>query len=65
MIRRYDWEAVQAYYDDGHTLAECKARFGFCNGAWYSAVGLGEIVPKGAHRAALPAHNPGGRPRAS
>jgi hypothetical protein len=46
MRRKYDWEAVQAYYEDGHTLAECKARFGFGNGAWYSAVGRGEIVPR-------------------
>src|SRR3954463_11396307 len=35
---RYDWAAIQAYYDDGHTYAETKARFGFSNGAWGKAV---------------------------
>jgi hypothetical protein len=46
MKRSYDWQAVQRFYDAGHTLAECKKRFGFANGAWYSAVGRGEIVPR-------------------
>jgi hypothetical protein len=44
--RKYDWTAIQAYYDQGHTLRECKAKFGFGNGAWDSAVGRGEIVPR-------------------
>jgi hypothetical protein len=46
MKRKYDWAAIQAYYDQGHTLRECRARFGFGNGAWDSAVGRGEIVPR-------------------
>jgi hypothetical protein len=46
MKRMYDWTAIQAYYDEGHTLQECKDRFGFANGGWYSAVGRGEIVPR-------------------
>jgi hypothetical protein len=46
MIRRYDWPAIQAYYDEGHTVRECRERFGFGNGAWYSAVGRGEIKPR-------------------
>jgi hypothetical protein len=50
MRRRFDWSEIQAYYDQGHTIAECKAKFGFANGAWYSAVGRGEIVPR-AHTA--------------
>ena len=29
--RRYDWKEVQAYYDQGHSVAECRARFGFSN----------------------------------
>ena len=46
-VRRfYDWRAIQAFYDQGHSLAECKAKFGFATGAWYSAVGRGEIVPR-------------------
>jgi hypothetical protein len=50
MRRKFDWSEIQAYYDQGHTIAECKAKFGFANGAWYSAVGRGEIVPR-AHTA--------------
>ena len=46
MKRRYDWTAIQRYYDEGHSLRECKERFGFTNGAWDSAAGRGEIVPR-------------------
>jgi hypothetical protein len=46
MKRKYDWVAIQAFYDQSHTVDECKARFGFSNGAWYSAMGRGEIVPR-------------------
>jgi hypothetical protein len=42
----YDWDAIQAYYDEGHSLRECKARFGFANGAWDAAVGRGDITPR-------------------
>ena len=38
-----DWAAVQAHYDDGHTIDECKARFGFSYGAWDKAATRGEI----------------------
>jgi hypothetical protein len=46
MRRRYDWAAIQAYYDEGRSLQDCKERFGFGNGAWDSAVGRGEINPR-------------------
>jgi ribosomal protein L13E len=46
MKQRYDWKAIQDYYDQGHTVRECQARFGFANGAWDSAVGRGEIEPR-------------------
>jgi transposase-like protein len=46
MRRRYDWAAIQAYYDEGHTMRECMAEFGFANGAWDAAVGRGDIVPR-------------------
>jgi hypothetical protein len=51
MRRIYDWAAIQAYYDEGHTVRECQAEFGFGNGAWDSAVGRGEIVPRSNPRA--------------
>jgi hypothetical protein len=43
---RYDWSAVRAYYEAGHTLEECQDRFGFSRGAWDAAVGRGEIRPR-------------------
>src|SRR5690242_15231072 len=39
--------SVRAYYEAGHTLAECKAHFGFSNGAWSAAVARGDVVPRG------------------
>jgi hypothetical protein len=46
MNRKYDWAAIQDYYDQGHSLQDCKAKFGFANGGWDAAVGRGEIVPR-------------------
>jgi hypothetical protein len=43
---RYDWSAIQAYYDCGHTFRETKARFGFSNGAWAKAAAAGKIMPR-------------------
>src|SRR3954462_4326523 len=43
---RYDWAAIQAYYDDGHTYRETKARFGFSSGAGGTAVEAGKIVSR-------------------
>jgi hypothetical protein len=44
--RRFDWVAIQAYYDAGHNLAECRARFGFSPSAWCGAVKRGTIVSR-------------------
>jgi hypothetical protein len=41
-----DWEAISRYYDAGHTVRECQERFGFSNGSWQRAVGLGLIAPR-------------------
>jgi hypothetical protein len=41
------WSAVQAFYDAGHTMAECKSRFGFSNGAWDRARLRGELKTRG------------------
>jgi DNA-binding transcriptional ArsR family regulator len=35
--RRYDWSAVQRYYDEGHTIDECQERFGFARCTWTDA----------------------------
>ncbi|SRR5713226_8690170 len=42
---RYDWEAIQKYHDEGHSLDECARQFGFCLGTWSQAVRAGRIVP--------------------
>lgn len=44
--RRYDWAAVQAFYDSGHTVRECQAQFGFHSAAWSEAVSRGELVSR-------------------
>jgi Bacterial regulatory proteins, luxR family len=32
--QRYDWDAIRAYYEAGHSAAECRSRFGFGRDAW-------------------------------
>jgi DNA-binding CsgD family transcriptional regulator/5-methylcytosine-specific restriction endonuclease McrA len=44
--RRYDWEAVQRYYDAGHSVRECQTRFGFSRQTWTAAVARGAVVPR-------------------
>jgi DNA-binding CsgD family transcriptional regulator len=41
-----DWAAVQRFYDLGHTIDECRARFGFSYGGWDKAVTRGDLVPR-------------------
>jgi Zn finger protein HypA/HybF involved in hydrogenase expression len=43
---RYDWAAIQRYYDDDHSVAECIERYGFSRWAWAYAVKRGAIVPR-------------------
>lgn len=44
--KRYDWRAVQRYYDEGHTYRACAERFGFSAASWTKAVRRGEIAPR-------------------
>jgi hypothetical protein len=44
---RYDWGAVQRFYDEGHTYRECRARFGFHAQSWAAAVRSGRLVANG------------------
>ena len=43
---RYDWEAIQAYYDQGHSVRECAAHFGFSSASWYDAVNRGVVTAR-------------------
>lgn len=51
--RRYDWAAVQAYYDAGHGVRACQEYFGFSKQAWNAAVRRGAVV---ARPQAMPLH---------
>ncbi len=44
--KRYDWRAVQAYYDGGQTYRACAAKFGFSAASWTKAVRRGQITPR-------------------
>jgi hypothetical protein len=44
--RSYDWTAVQEFYDDGHSVADCVAHFGFSRQTWSAAVQRGAIVTR-------------------
>lgn len=37
---------MQRYYDEGHTVRECRERFGFANQTWNSAVKRGQAVAR-------------------
>ncbi|MEA2272432.1 MAG: hypothetical protein QOI98_1140 [Solirubrobacteraceae bacterium] len=42
----HDWDEIASYYNAGHTMRECKKRFGFSNHAWDKAVVAGLVVPR-------------------
>jgi hypothetical protein len=48
--RRYDWAAVQRFYDEGHSIAECVEKFGFGRATFNEAWGRGQLTtrPRGA-----------------
>ena len=60
--RRYDWAAIQTYYDDGHSRPECAEHFGFNLGSWHKAVQRGDITPR-SHVMAVDVLLAAGQPR--
>ena len=44
--RRYDWDEVQRYYDEGHSITQCQARFGFARKTFMDAVARGAVVSR-------------------
>jgi DNA-binding CsgD family transcriptional regulator/5-methylcytosine-specific restriction endonuclease McrA len=44
--RRYDWAAIQRFYDAGHSVRECVATFGFSHETWQAARRRGAIVTR-------------------
>ena len=41
-----DWKVVARHYEAGHSMRECKEKFGFSNYAWDRAIADGRIVPR-------------------
>lgn len=44
--RKYDWAAIQRFYDEGHSYRECRERFGFNSASWWKARLRGEITTR-------------------
>jgi transposase len=58
--RRYDWRAVQAYYDAGHSITACQEKFGFSRQTWNAARLRGDVRSRPQ---AMPIEQLLGRPR--
>lgn len=43
---RGDWEEIQHFYDQGHSVRECQTVFGFSHRSWGKAVLRGDILPR-------------------
>lgn len=48
--RRYDWDVVQRFYDEGNSVRDCARQFGFSHGTWHTAVQRGLINPRPGFR---------------
>jgi hypothetical protein len=44
--RRYDWYEIRRFYDEGHGVRACQARFGFNMRTWHDAIHRGVIVAR-------------------
>ena len=44
--RRYDWAEIQRFYDNGHSVTECQAHFGFSRRTWNAARKRGAVVAR-------------------
>jgi hypothetical protein len=41
--RKYDWNAIQEYHDQGHGFRECRERFGVTHFSWVRAIAAGRL----------------------
>jgi biotin operon repressor len=41
-----DWGSIREFYERGHSIEECKRRFGFSSSTWDAAVCRGDVVPR-------------------
>jgi hypothetical protein len=44
--RRYDWSEIQRAYDEGLSVRQCAATFGFTLASWHQAVRSGKVVAR-------------------
>ncbi len=44
--RRYNWTVIQRYYDAGHSVRECRRKFGFSSATWCQAAKRGDVVAR-------------------
>lgn len=44
--RRYDWVAVQAFYDEGNSIRACREKFGMATATFVAAVRRGAVVTR-------------------
>jgi 5-methylcytosine-specific restriction endonuclease McrA len=44
--KRYDWDAIRAYYEEGNSMTRCMNVFGFSRNAWWDAIRRGVITPR-------------------
>lgn len=44
--RRFDWRAIRRYYERGHSVNECRSKFGFNKQSWHAAILRGLITPR-------------------
>lgn len=51
--QKFDWNAIQRYYNEGHSYAECRERFQFSPSAWSKAVLRGAIATNGRNNKKL------------
>jgi biotin operon repressor len=51
--RRYDWDAVQRFYDAGHSITECQEHFGFARKTFMDAAARGAVATR-SHGHRLP-----------
>jgi transposase-like protein len=58
--RRYDWSEVQRFYDLGHSITDCQARFGFARKTLMDAARRGALVTR-PHGAPIEAYLVDGR----
>jgi 5-methylcytosine-specific restriction endonuclease McrA len=40
----FDWDRIQAYHEQGHSVRECAEKFGFSIGGWYKARSRGLVT---------------------